>query len=40
VNTVLAESFEPMFVGGRIGLLGAGLASLGALGIHLMRRKR
>ena len=40
VNDVVAASFEPMLLGGRIGLAAAGLAGAAAVALHFMRRKR
>jgi hypothetical protein len=40
VNSVVAASFEPVLVGGRLGLAGAAVTALGVLAMHLARRRR
>jgi hypothetical protein len=40
MHDVVAESFEPMLVGGRIGLIGGAVTGLGALALHVVRRRR
>jgi hypothetical protein len=39
VGSVVAASMEPLFVGGRIGLILGGLAAAGFLGIQRLRRR-
>ena len=40
VGSVVAQSFEPVLVGGRLGLAGAALTGLGFLAMRLLRRRR
>jgi hypothetical protein len=39
VGSVVAASLEPLFVGGRVGLILGGLAAAGFLGIQRLRRR-
>jgi hypothetical protein len=40
VDDVLAESFEPMLAGGKIGLLGGGLSTVAWLALKLLRGRK
>ena len=40
MHDVVAESFEPMLIGGRIGLIGGAVTGLTALAVHVVRRRR
>ena len=40
VGSVVAESFEPVLLGGRLGLAGAAVTGLGLLALRLARRRR
>jgi hypothetical protein len=40
VGGVVAQSFEPVLAGGRLGLAGAAVTGLGFLAMRLLRRRR
>ena len=40
VGSVVAQSFEPVLVGGRLGLAGAAVTGLGFVAMRLVRRRR